>query len=120
MFAVLILSCAANPDPPFVVSNKVPPAFTVVNKAQPAANPPRCTCKPGGCDCLPDFGGQGRCGCFPQLKGATTAPATRRVVTNLHPAYDLVQEWDGRQWSQTWAPKARAVAAPADCPPGQP
>jgi hypothetical protein len=66
----LLLACAANPDPPFVVSNKVPPAFTVVNKAKalcPCGD--ACKCDPAKCP-----------GSCPAAKAKTYADVYARVL----------------------------------------
>ncbi len=109
--AVLLLSCGAEP-PQFQVENKTVPTFTVTKQ-----NPPRCTCAPGACDCIPDFGGMGRCGCFPPIARAA-AGGWQRAPEYTTATHDLYRLWDGRQWHQEWRGKSALVPIQGGCPGG--
>ncbi len=89
---LLALSCGAEPQ------------FTVENKL----NPPRCTCKAGACDCTPDFGGMGRCGCFPEFSVTNKVPSAP-VLVDPRGVWSPV--WDGRVWHPRWV--REGVSQPA-------
>jgi hypothetical protein len=133
--AVLILSVGANPEPPFVVNNRVPPTFTV--NQRPAAQPPKagngcgcpgCSCEDGGeCRCIHNYG---RCGCreagFSCVRAPQPVQAPPGLPWQLAPehstaTHDLYRAWDGKGWYQQWRPKGARAFAPAApyCPPGQ-
>lgn len=72
-FLVLLLT-AAPAAAEFVVVNRCPPAFTVVNKC---AAPGRCVCSGGACDLCPD------CKCRPAPAPVPAPPAAQPVARSF-------------------------------------